>query len=136
MSNRLHPVMFSGENITLLKEILEKSEEIQVICGREMSGIWLHDESFEMELRLLLLGNVRLIISRVQFIHRRHGTMTKVYQTLEQFCRDKGVQEISVQCVLTKEMANWCLKNGFEVIPSAGIEMDGFISGDYIKKLA
>ena len=136
MSNRLHPVMFSEENVAILKEILENSEEIKVICGKEMSGIWLHDEAFEMELRLLLLGNIRLIISRVQFIHRRRGTMTKIYQALEQFCRDNGIQEIFVQCVLTIEMANWCLKNGFEVIPSSGIEMDGFISGDYIKKLA
>lgn len=107
MSSRLHPVIFSDENIAVLKEILEKYEEIQVVCGREMSGIWLHDEAFEMELRLLLLGNIRLIISRVQFIHRRRGTMTKVYQVLKQFCQDNGVQEIFVQCVLTKEMANW-----------------------------
>ena len=35
MRNRLYLVIFSGENVAILKEIMKKREEIKIICARK-----------------------------------------------------------------------------------------------------
>lgn len=133
--NILHPVSFSDSDIAALKRLLEESEGISISCNQEISGIWLTSDTRETELRLLLLMGFRLTVSRVCFVHRRQGTMTKVLSFLEDFCRREGVSEIVVQMVETSEMANWCLKNGFQPIPSATMAINGLLIGDYRKEV-
>ena len=59
----------------------------------------------------------------------------QILSFLEDFCRREGVSEIVVQMVETSEMANWCLKNGFQPIPSATMAINGFLIGDYRKEV-
>lgn len=59
--------------------------------------------------------------------------MTAIAAYLEEFCRMRRIQELVIQCVETSEMAAWCCKNGFSPVPSASMEFDGIIIGDYRK---
>lgn len=124
---------FSDGDISRLTQLLEGCEGVRVRCCREMSGIWFSSDESDMELRLLLLMNFRLTVSRVLFAHRRQGTMTKVLAFLENFCKEHNIPEIVIQSVETKEMSNWCRKNHFQPNPSASIQIHDFIMGDYRK---
>lgn len=127
----LHPIVFSDNEIHGLISLLEKREQTTILFHREMSGVWFYDENREMELRILLLADIRLTISRVCFIHRHQGTMTEVFHWLVEFCKVHHIKEICVQSVESKEMANWCIKNNFVPDPNSTFPMDNFICGDY-----
>ena len=99
-----------------------------------MSGVWFHSDDWSMELRLLLLMNFRLTVSRVCFIRRRQGTMTKVMNFLENYCKKHDIQELRIQSVLTKEMVGWCQKNDFSPDENAALQTGDFVIGDYRKK--
>ena len=110
---------------------------MEIECIPQLGGgIWLHDPTWEMELRLLLLFNYKVTVSKVCFIHKRQGTMTAVLDFLIRFCREHSVPQICVQSVETKEMANFCLKNGFVPDSTASFEMEeGLILGDYVMSI-
>ena len=106
-----------------------------MIAQPEMSGVWFHDENWEMELRLLLLADLHLTVSRVVFINQRQGTMTELLGILEDFCIRNSVKEILVQSVETAEMAAWCHKNGFTPDPNASFMSNGIMLEDYRKRI-
>lgn len=87
------------------------------------------------ELRLLLLGTLRLSISRVEFKNKSQGTMQKILEVLIEFCKNKKIQMIVIQSVVTKEMASFCLKNGFIPDTYRSIFSDGYTAGDYYYQL-
>lgn len=128
-----HYSSFSDPEILELQKLLEEREGVPYTCEREISGIWLHTSDFEAELRLLLLGQFRVTVSRVCFCRQRKGTMTAVLAWLEHFCRIHQVQSIVIQCVQTEAMANWCQKNDFQPIPHASINIHEIVLGDYKK---
>jgi len=133
--NMLHPITFSDSDIQALKTLLENCDGVEYFYNRELSGIWLYDGTREAELRLLILLNFRLTVSRVGFLRQRQGTMTKVMAILDDFCRREKISEIVIQSVETRAMSNWCFKNGFRPVPSASLEIDGFVIGDYKKNI-
>lgn len=116
-----------------IRDILEKQEGRRFECDREMSGFWFHDEEWEAEFRILFLLQIRLTISRVNFVNKRKGTMTKLFEWLWDIAKEKGISSIVVQSVETKEMAQWCRKNHFRPVPSSSFESAGTILGDYIR---
>ena len=122
---------FSEEDIAQMLQLLEACEGTKIYCKREINGIWLHTKNYDTELRLLLLMNFRLTVSRVLFVHRRQGTMTKIMAFLEKFCKEHNIPEIVIQSVETKEMASWCQKNNFQPNPSASMQIKDLIIGDY-----
>ena len=105
---------FSEQEIEELVQLLEQREGVEIECIPQLGGgIWLHDPTWEMELRLLLLLNYKVTVSRVCFIHKRQGTMTAVL-----------------------EMANFCCKNGFVPDSTASFETEeGLILGDYVMSI-
>lgn len=124
---------FSDNEVMELTKLLEEREKVDIMCTPQISGIWLHNENWEMELRLLLLYPYRITVSRVCFIYKRQGIMTKVLDFLVRFCRKHGIQNICIQSVETKEMAAFCVKHGFAPNPNASFESGfGFITGDYL----
>lgn len=65
---------FSEQEIEELVQLLEQREGVEIECIPQLGGgIWLHDPTWEMELRLLLLLNYKVTVSRVCFIHKRQG---------------------------------------------------------------
>lgn len=119
-----------------IRKFLQKQEGREIICQHEMSGFWYHDEIWESEFRILFLMNFRLTVSRVNFIKKRQGTMTKVMEFLRKLCKEKGIADIVIQCVETPEMAQWCRKNHFNPIPNSSFQAkNGVILGDYIKNV-
>lgn len=134
-SVRKLPNQFNDEEIQTLKGILEMQERTGIQCDEELSGVWLHSDDFKTELRLLLLKNLRMTVSRVCFVNRRRGTMTTIKDFLVQMCRSRQIPLLVIQCVETPEMAQWCLKNEFLPNPNASLEIDGVCYGDYIKKI-
>lgn len=131
--NWLHSVQFSDSDISELQQLLYKLEGVPYRCERELSGIWLHTKDYDGELRLLILGQLRVTVSRVCFIRQRAGVMTKVLGWLEQFCWVHGIQSVQIQCVETEAMANWCAKNQFEPVPHSSMILGGIMIGDYQK---
>ena len=132
MALGIFSVKFSDEEIAELSRLLSEKENVQFECELEMSGIWLHSADWQSELRLLILLNQRLTVSRVCFQKRRSGTMTVVLEWLKSFCAAHDIPSIVIQCVETPEMAAWCEKNAFSPIPVASfLSSAGFVAGDY-----
>lgn len=117
-------------------KLIEKNDDCKLkILEKTRRSLWFKSKDQETELRLLLMPSMKLIVSRVAFKNKRRGTMTIVSQKLENYCIEKNIPELVVQSVLTKEMASFCLKNGFESVIESGIDTGEFFSGDYLKKI-
>lgn len=112
---------------------LSEREEVYILCTQELSGTWLHSRTYTSELRILLLADIQITVSRVCFINRRKGTMTAVLQWLEDFAKRNHIGKIVIQSVETDAMRCWCVKNGFHPNASASIEVGGKIYGDYVR---
>ena len=126
---------FTREDVSTLIKLLEDAEKTKIVCQQELSGIWLHDERWDTELRLLVIRGVQLTLSRVNLQNKRQGTMTKIASFMEDFCSRSGIHQICVQSVLTEEMSAWCRKNRYEPNQYASQEINGLVVGDYIKRL-
>lgn len=126
-------VSFSLQEEENLRSVLETCEGRPILCQRGIREVWYRDDAWEMELRLLFLHDIRLTVSRVCFVNRRQGTMTKVLAFLKEFCERNHIKELVIQSVETLEMANWCLKMGFEPDPHASFALpdNEFVLGDY-----
>lgn len=132
--NKINSIKFTDEDIEILQDMIEKADRIKLTCRRELSGIWLKSKNYKepvTELRLLILSNIQVTVSRVCFKNTRHGTMTGIFEFLKDFCIRNNINQIIIQSVLTKEMANWCIKHGFNPIKSSSIELHGIVIGDY-----
>lgn len=132
---RIREVEFSAEDILMIKVFLENKEGITIEVEPQMSGLWFRDEARKMELRLLLLADYPLTVSRVMFIHKRPGIMTQLLDILEDFCIRNSVKDILVQSVGTAEMAARCHKNGFTPDLGTSFVKRGTTLGDYRKKI-
>lgn len=122
---------FRKETETFSKWLSEQ-EEVHILCTQELSGTWLHSRTYTSELRILLLADIQITVSRVRFIYQRIGTMTAVLRWLEDFAKRNHIGKIVIQSVETDAMRYWCLKHGFRPNPSASIEVGGKIYGDYV----
>ncbi len=58
-------------------------------------------------------GISELIVARVEFINKRKGNMTKLYQMLQKIQKQYNTGRISIECAHTPEIKNWCKKHGF-----------------------
>ncbi len=116
-----------------LTAILEESEGTAVRVQRTFTGVCLCSADMRTKLSINVLFNIKLIVTDVNFINRRCGTMSKVFDVLYSFCKLNGISAICIQSVITYEMYRWCLKHSFVPDPSASIVGDeGFTVGDYI----
>lgn len=136
LMSSLRCVSFSEDDIESLKTLLEQRDGIRYYCDREMSGIWIHSADYQKELRLLILGRMRVTVSRVCFNRKRVGTMTAVLSWLKDFCNRHPIPTVLIQCVETKAMESWCCKNGFVPCPAASALINGIVIGDYQKVIA
>ena len=125
-------VKFNDTDIKELSAIIKEKGHVDVEPHIEMSGIWLRSADNMTELRLLTLVDIQVIVSRVCFTHRRVGCMTAIFEWLKEFSHRNGIHRILIQSVETKEMANWCLKNGFHPDANASMQIDDFIVGNYL----
>lgn len=128
-------IMLGQEEKETLRKLLEEQEGVPISVHTGIRELWYQNEDRESELRLLFLGTYQLTVSRVGFINRRRGTMTKVLDVLETFCKQNKVEQLLIQSVETLEMANWCIKMGFIPDPNATFLIDGLLTGDYRKKM-
>ena len=122
----------SDEEISQIKDIIEHQENKVCDADNSLSTIWIHDKHYETEFRFAFNGHFKLIISRVCFINRRCGTMTKLLKKMMEFCIKYGVHNITIQSVETSEMVNFCVKNGFTPDPNASFPLNDIILGDYV----
>lgn len=119
--------------IEKIKKIIEIKNGEKVNANKTFQTWWITgtDAESELEFRVSRLGNSTLIISRVNFPVRRVGTMTNIFLILKQFCEKEKISHITVQSVETKEMMDWCIKNGFTAA-EFNIQIEDVFSGDYI----
>lgn len=126
---------FSENEIADITSLLKEREKADIECIPQINGIWLHDPSWQTELRLLVLPKIKLTVSRVCFQRRRQGTMSEVVKWMIRYCHNHEIPQICIQSVETQEMVNFCLKNDFSPNPLTSFEIDGRILGDYIMNL-
>lgn len=131
----MNDVILSAEEKESLRTLLEEQEGVPILVHEGIRELWYQSEDRQSELRLLFLLNIQVTVSRVGFIHRRRGTMTKVLSVLEDFCRKNKVEQLLIQSVETPEMANWCMKMGFAPDPNATFLFNGYLMGDYRKQM-
>lgn len=55
-----------------------------------------------------------LVVKNVEFIHKRVGYMTKVYEYLIEIAQKYRITQIEIESVVSDEMENWCRKYNFE----------------------
>lgn len=75
-------------------------------------------KGYDNEYCILILGyngkGKEVVIEEIQFINRKKGNMTKHYNILKGLQCKYKTGKIRIESVLTNEMKNWCIKNGFE----------------------
>lgn len=128
----MRSVKFSNSDTMELVAIIKEKDHVCVDAFMEPSGIWLRSPNEETELRLLTLGDFQVTVSRVCFSHKRAGCMTAIFGWLKNFCKRNGIPRIVIQSVETKEMSNWCIKNGFQPDDYASMPIGGFVIGNYL----
>lgn len=139
----MEKISLTDENLNQLAQIIEAGEKCNTRWYRfymnvvEFRGDTETDYGTTLRFRMSFLGQIALIISNVSFENKRHGTMNKVLEFLIQKCKENNVPKIIVQCVLTEEMASFCLKHGFKPNTNTCIWRKGthvlkeYLSGDY-----
>lgn len=133
--NEINSIKFTDEDIKILQDMIETADKTKLTYRRELSGIWLESKNHDIpvtELRLLILSNIQVTVSRVCFKNERHGTMTSVFEFLKDFCIKNNISQIVIQSVLTKEMAGWCMTHGFNPMNASSIKLNGITIGDYV----
>ena len=122
--------------IEKIKKIIEIKNGEKVNANKTFQTWWITgaDAESELEFRISRIGDAALIISRVNFTKKRVGTMTNIFLILKQFCEKERIAQIKVQSVETKEMMDWCIKNGFSAA-NFNIQIEDVLSGDYIYKI-
>lgn len=133
--NENKDIILSSKEKENIRVFLEQQEDVPIIVHEGIRELWYQSEDRSSELRLLFLQNMRITISRVEFINRRKGTMTKVLSILESICKKNKVSQIVVQSVETPEMAKWCVKMGFTPNPNSTFPFNDVMLGDYIKQI-
>lgn len=135
-------VLLSDEELNQLAQIIEAGEKCNTQWNRfymsvvEFRGDTETDYATTLRLRISFLGQIAPIISNVSFENKRHGTMSKVLEFFIQKCKENNVPKIIIQCVLSEEMASFCLKHGFvpntnTCIMKNGTILKEYLSGDY-----
>ena len=132
LSNALPGMLeLTKEQTQRLVNIIEDKQGCICNVSNSMRTVWITSDDGENELRVSFLCNFALVISRVRFSIKRHGTMSLLLDALKEICEDYGVHRIVMQSVLTREMEVFCHKAGFRADPNATMEVDGILTGDY-----
>lgn len=119
------------EQIQQLVDTIESKQDCHCSVSNSMRTIWITSSDVENELRVAFLGNFALVLSRVEFAHKRCGTMTAILFALKKICEENGVHRIIIQSVLTPEMESFCCKSGCKPDPNSTMEVGGVLTGDY-----
>ena len=87
------------EQIQQLVDTIESKQDCHCSVSNSMRTIWITSSDGENELRVAFLGNFALVLSRVEFAHKRCGTMTAILFALKKICEENGVHRIIIQSV-------------------------------------
>lgn len=119
-----------------IKEIIDRKENCNCEYNVRGNSVWFQCFDRDTELRLLTLGDYSMTISRVAFENKRCGTMTEILDVLLDVCRQQRIKKFVVQSVCTPEMASFCVKHNLKPDPTASMQMDGYVCGDYVLVLS
>lgn len=131
----MESIEFLSEDIERVQQIIENHEGEPWTMHQGIRELWLRNDERTAEFQLLFLFDIKMTVSRVAFKNKRTGTMTEVMAYCEQFAKEKGVRKIVIQSVETSEMAQWCRKHGYEPNPTATVEIEELLIGDYEKDI-
>ena len=101
--------------IDILKEILARGEKCDFSVRSEFEKFCFVGDNETSQLRIHISNgsDPRFVVSVVQLVNQRQGTMTKIFKAVSRFCRSNGIQIVEIQSVSTEEMRQWCKKNAF-----------------------
>lgn len=71
------------------------------------------DKKSKLEMQYKVHPDNDIVVSRVKFVNRRQGNMTKLYKMLQNIQREYGAGDIVLESVISDGMISWCEKNGF-----------------------
>lgn len=123
------------EDIELqILQILQEREPRKISVSHGIREVWYKSSGMETELRIVTSFPYSLTISRVALVNKRKGTMSMILKDLIKTCERHHVPRLVVQCVLTEEMARFCLAKGFRLDQQTAsvTDKDTFAGGDYI----
>ncbi len=123
-------IPISNEEILTIKEIIEDNNGSDCSFQQNFQTLW-YTTIDGSEFRISFLGNLQIIISRVEFAIKRKGTLTCLCDFLKKMCLKYSIKEILIQSTQTKEIVDFCNKYGFRPCPYASFELDGIVLGDY-----
>lgn len=99
-----------------IKNILETNDDTNVTMVRSFKlRVKIMNEDDSTELFIASYYPKNLVIQRVSVNKRRKGIFTKVLDELKKIAKENGFERITVQSVITHEMAKCCIKNGLKV---------------------
>lgn len=132
-------ILFSNEELTKMTQIIEAREDSKIQWSRCYNSVveFYAEDCTETRFRMSFLSQIALIITNVSFENKRCGTMSELLDFLIQRCKEHEIQKIIIQCVMTEEMASFCLKHGFLPNTNTGVMRKGthvlkeYLSGDY-----
>lgn len=123
-----------------IKNILETNDDTTVTMVRSFKlRVKIINEDVSTELYIANYFPKNLVIRRVSVHNRRKGIFTKVLDELKKIPKENGFERITVQSVITHEMAKCCIKNGLKPYSSYAHrfkELEGIQLGcDYVMKV-
>lgn len=66
-----------------------------------------------------------IVVARIEFINKRCGNMSNLYQILKKYQAEHSTGPIVIESIVSDEMRSWCAKYGFvETVPCTFIEHD------------
>jgi hypothetical protein len=128
-----------------IQPVLEQGEgfEVDILFNHFLSTTYrinFHDIIGEHEtvLNIKYFSVLRnLIIQEVFLENRRAGTFTRILDIIKSWAKDHYIPIVTIESIITPEMASCALKNGFVIQESSGMYLPDsngnlFFSGNYI----
>lgn len=95
-----------------------------------VSGVY-RGEKCSLVLRIIPNEDIGLVISAVQFVHRRNGNLTRLIEILEDIRKTTNLGEIIIENVVSLEMESWVNNKGWTAIDQSS---RNYISKEGIKR--
>ncbi len=79
-------------------------------CYSQRSRLFFRSDDSELMLRY---GSSELVVARIEFVHKRAGNMTRLFEVLKHIKQIYNLDKIVIESVQSNEMKAWCKKNNF-----------------------
>ena len=126
----MEKIKLNRDDFIGIQKILEDSHGIEVNLT-QLSDIRIAFESdpriYKKVIKLLVTSCYphTLVVHYVILDNRRQGVFTAILEKLKEIAKLRGFVMITMQMVMSDEMVNFCIKNGFKISSTPPHSLDG-----------